>query len=288
VFCSQPITHVIARRFSCRSYSDVAIEDKTRRRLEDFLAALPASPFGATTRFALIAATEHDRSALRGLGTYGFIKGAAAFIVGAVRPAAMNLEDFGYLMECAILLATDLGLGTCWLGGSFNKSNFAKKISAREDELVPAVASVGYIADKRRWLDGFIRRSVGADNRLPWERLFFAKEFGVPLSREAAGVFAIPLEMVQLGPSASNGQPWRLVRDGDTWHFYLQRTKGYSNRSLLLHLADLQRVDLGIAICHFELTTKEMGLEGEWEVNEPGIAKPDTLTEYIASWRVRI
>ena len=95
VFCSQPITHVIARRFSCRSYSDVAIEDKTRRRLEDFLAALPASPFGATTRFALIAATEHDRSALRGLGTYGFIKGAAAFIVGAVRPAAMNLEDFG-------------------------------------------------------------------------------------------------------------------------------------------------------------------------------------------------
>jgi len=38
-----------------------------------------------------------------------------------------NLEDFGYLMEEAILFATGLGLGTCWLGGSFTKSGLPKR-----------------------------------------------------------------------------------------------------------------------------------------------------------------
>ena len=51
-----------------------------------------------------------------------------------------NLEDFGYTMERIILFATDLGLGTCWLGGSFTKSRFAEKISANGSERVPAEA----------------------------------------------------------------------------------------------------------------------------------------------------
>ena len=28
--------------------------------------------------------------------------------------------------------------------------------------------------------------------------------------------------------------------------------------------ADLQRVDIGVAMCHFELTAREQGLAGEW------------------------
>ena len=35
------------------------------------------------------------------------------------------------------------------------------------------------------------------------------------------------LEMVRRGPSASNKQPWRVVRAGERWHLYLQRTRGY-------------------------------------------------------------
>ena len=75
-----------------------------------------------------------------------------------------------------------------------------------------------------------------------------------------------------MAPSASNKQPWRVVRRGDDWHFYLQRTKGYGKGSALfavLRLADLQRVDLGIALCHFELAARELGLAGEWVLDEP-------------------
>jgi len=92
--------------------------------------------------------------------------------------------------------------------------------------------------------------------------------------------------MVRLAPSASNKQPWRILRQGNAWHLYLRRTPGYGGGlvSLFLARADLQRVDMGIAICHFELTAGEIGLKGAWEVKEPAIARPDNLTEYIVSW----
>jgi nitroreductase len=61
---------------------------------------------------------------LKGLGTYGFIKGATGFIMGTVGHSEKNLEDYGYVMERAILFATDIGLGTCWFGGTFTRSRF--------------------------------------------------------------------------------------------------------------------------------------------------------------------
>lgn len=286
MFHSKPITEIIPQRYSCRTYLDKPIAEDKRQQLADFLPSLKAGPLGASARFELVAATDQDRNSLRGLGTYGFIKGPTGFMVGAVQPGEKDLEDYGYLMERAILFATDLQLGTCWLGGSFTKSSFAKKISIARSETMPAVTSIGYIADPDRSQD-WVRQRAGSDRRLPWESLFFHTRFGEALSRDEAGAFAAPLEMVRLGPSASNKQPWRIVRDRDAWHFYLQRTKGYGRGSLtytLLRLADLQRVDMGIAICHWELTARELGLEGKWVVKEPDIEKPDGQTEYSVSW----
>lgn len=281
----KPVTEIIKQRFSCRKYLENPIVGDDRRRLADFISSTMTSPFSTPLRFELVAATEEDRSVLKGLGTYGFIRGATGFIVGAMGRSEKNLEDFGYAMEKIILGATDIGLGTCWLGGTFTKSGFAKKISAAEKELVPAVTSVGYIAEKGGF-DRGMRRLVAADNRLPWDNLFFKDTFGTPLSPDGAGVYRIPLEMVRIGPSASNKQPWRIVREGNAWHFYMQRTKGYGNSFMfrLLGLADLQRVDMGIAMSHFELTAGELGLKGTWNVKEPDITKPDSLTEYIVSW----
>jgi hypothetical protein len=248
--------------------------------------ASQSGPLGSRPRFSLVAATGQDRGALRGLGTYGFIRGASGFILGAVEPAEKDLEDYGYLMERIILFAADLDLGTCWLGGTFTQGSFARKISLTGNEVMPAVASIGYIADPEKARYGFIRQYAGAHNRQVWNKLFFDRQFGVPLAPEDAGQYAIPLEMVRLGPSASNKQPWRIVRDGSAWHFYLGRTPGYREGffQVLLNLVDLQRMDMGIAMCHFELTAREAGLKGEWVVKEPEIEKPDRLTEYTVSW----
>jgi hypothetical protein len=283
---SHPITEIIRRRFSCRSFTGRKINPLLRDSLIQHLSESSTGPLGTRVRFELVSTDEHDLAALKGLGTYGFIRGATGFIIGAASQGKKNLEDYGYLMEQAILLATDIGLGTCWLGGSFAKGNFSRKIALKDDEIIPAVTALGYPADKRRWLDSMVRSSAGSDGRLPWSSLFFDGSFNTPLQVESAGAFATPLEMVRLGPSASNRQPWRIVRDDRNWHFYLRRTPGYGERNAkFLKIADLQRVDMGIAMCHFDLTTHEMGLTGEWKATEQVIRKPDELTEYTITWQ---
>jgi nitroreductase len=280
------IIEIIQGRFSCRRYIERAIDGKRRQQLHDYMISLGDAPFGTPVRFAIVAATEQDRSALRWLGTYGFIHGASGFIVGAVKRAPNDLEDYGYMMERLILFATSLELGTCWLGGTFTKSSFSRKIEPQDDEWMPAVASIGYMADPEQSRLTLLRRTIGSDHRIPLERLFFNQRFGFPLTRQEAGMYATPLEMVRLGPSASNKQPWRIVKEGNAFHFYLQRTRGYRESLVfrLLNLADLQRIDLGIAMCHFELSAKELDLPGAWSIQQTGIIRSNPLTEYTVSW----
>jgi hypothetical protein len=283
---SQPITELICKRFSCRSYLDTPLNERMKEQIDRFIDSLPAGPFGTRPRFLLVAASEQDTSSLRGLGTYGFIRGASAFVIGAAKPEGMWLEDFGYLMEYIILYLTSLGLGTCWLGGSFTRSSFAKKISLNDAEHIPTVTALGQIAGGDSSRRGLIRRFARGERRLPWESLFFEGDFNHPMNGSVAGADQLSLEMVRLAPSASNKQPWRIVRDGGSFHFFLQRTPGYRESLLkkVLGIFDLQRVDMGIAMCHFDLTMKEQGIPGRWINEKPEIRKLDNLTEYTASW----
>lgn len=280
----EPVTTVIQRRFSCRTYLPQPIEDEKRQEMERIMAGATAGPFGSPARFQLVAATEESSRELRGLGTYGFIQGAQGYLVGAVSEGEKDMEDFGWLMEDLVLQATALGLGTCWLGGTFTRSRFADRIGRQAGETMPAVISVGYIAPRRSLPDRMIGGSAGVRPRRPWQELFFEGGFGAPLARQAAGAYAEPLEMVRRAPSASNKQPWRVVRQGPAWHFYVQRTAGYSEVIRPFTAGDLQRVDMGIALAHWELTAREAGLDGRWAVDDPGLTLPNKHAEYIASW----
>ncbi len=172
-----------------------------------------------------------------------------------------------------ILYATDLGLGTCWLGGTFTKSSFANKINAQSNEVVPAVSAVGYIAEKPRRIETWLKSRSGTQRRLSWSRLFFDNNFYKPLDNEGLNGYGTALEMVRLAPTASNRKPWRVIKDRDRWHFYLQRTPGYRSNLLTrwTTVADLQLMDMGIAMSHFEMTAIELGLMGSWVVQEPQI-----------------
>jgi nitroreductase len=282
----RPVLEVMRGRFSCRRYLKKPIEGPIRARLEAFLAGLGPGPFGSRTRFGLLAATEDDEQALKGLGTYGMIRSPQGFIVGAMRPGAKNLEDYGYLMERAVLAAVGLGLGTCWLGGSFRKSRFAAGFGLAKDETVPAVVALGYSADADR-SGGWAGRAVKRSARLAPEAMFFSGGFDQALREGEAGALAPALEAVRWAPSASNKQPWRLVRSGAGWHFFLRRTKGYGRgvSGIFFPTDDLQRIDMGIAMCHFEAAARELGAAGSWELHDPGLAPPDGLTEYAATWR---
>jgi nitroreductase len=296
------VLDLIDRRYSCRSYDPRPIDDETQERLASFLAENDTGPMGTTVRTALIALSGPDDDALKGLGTYGFISGATGFIAGAVREeVAYNLEDFGYVIEQAVLFATSLGLGTVWLGGTLTKGRFADRLELGDDEILPAVIATGYEADQRRGLDALIRRGANANARLPWQELFFDGSFKDPIDQDGAaasasgGAFAEVLKAVRWAPSASNKQPWRLLRahdvgHGDMWHLYMRRRRGYRARNALLGVADMQRIDMGIAMCHFALTAEELGMPGRWEVRppadvpDPGGPVPADLTSYVVSW----
>ncbi len=292
ILTDKPITEIIAQRRSCRTYQTQPIATDQQIKMKAFLAANQVGPLGnalqtgVKARFELIAAVPEDRSALRGLGTYGTIKGVNAFILGAIVPGEKDMEDYGYLMEKAILYATAIELETCWIGGFFTRSSFARRMRLGKKERMPAVAAIGYSAGSSV-VDGVMRNKANSNNRFPWEMIFFVERFGQAMLPENAGQYAAPLEMVRLAPSASNKQPWRILRQGASWHFYLQRTPGYGRGLVVrrfLEGNDLQRVDMGIAMCHWELTAREAGLPGAWQVKDPGIPLPGQLIEYCFSW----
>ena len=257
---------IIQSRTSWRTYSKEKLNQTDKAKLEELIKKEIETPFGAQPRFQIIDYESGEQQ----LGTYGFIKDAQHFIAGAVKKHAMSIEDYGYALEKIILQATELGLGTCWLGGTFTRQGFTEAMGLQEEEEMPAITPVGYMAD-RRGMEKIMRLAARSNNRKPWEQLSFKQNLKTPLSREDAGQYATGLEMVRLAPSASNGQPWRVVLDEDSLHFYC-------NGKYDIY----RRLDLGIAFCHFDLTMKELGVNGVWEI-------PDRTQEsnnvYVATWK---
>ena len=275
----QTASELIPLRTSWRSCTGDPIPHEKLSLLNEFVRSKALGVFGDSVRFELVAAKSGDSDELKGLGTYGFIRGASGFEVGAVDKRVNNLEDYGFLMEDIVLFATGLGLATCWLGGSFQKDNFSARINIQEHEVVPAVVSVGVGADNRNMVDRVIRNVAGSKKRLPWNQLFFEADCITPLSRTDAHKFTDVFDMVRLSPSASNKQPWRIVMDGRCIHLFLQRTRGYRKPMF----SDLQRIDMGIAMSHFQAVTKELDMVGRWERSEKSIKHPDNW-QYIITW----
>lgn len=282
---SQPITQLIRRRRSVRHYDANPLSPQHLSPLRQFIADRPAPPFANQPRFVLIHADSADGQALRGLGTYGFIKGAPAYIVG-ILPLPfreMDHEDLAYTLEEIVLYATDLGLGTCWLGASFTRSRFAERAGLQPHEWIPAVTPVGYAAADMSRRERAIRYMVQAHRRKAWHELFFLENADTPLLPAVAEPYAEALEMVRLAPSGSNLQPWRIIKETDrpVFHFFIQRKRVMSENRLLK--ADIQRLDMGIALCHFHHTAGECGLSGKWRIEPPSDVRMPGGWEYCVS-----
>jgi nitroreductase len=280
---------LISKRHSCRSFESRPVDPAVIQNLRDFLNSHSRGPFGHPVRAEIVAAGAEDSAALKGLGAYGIIKSPAFFIVPAIRGEIKEtLVDCGYVLEMAVLYAADLGLGTCWIGGMFTRSAFASKIHCSESEKIPAVIAGGYPSQQRRLVDSLLRWSAKSSVRKAWSELFFRGTPGAPLDADTIGQFAQVLEAVRRAPSASNKQPWRIIRseEGKGFHFYLSRTPGYHGGiSRLIGMSDIQLIDMGIAIAHFDLAAQALGIAGKWMAGEsPHIHAPGEL-EYITTWQ---
>lgn len=273
---SSSIQKLIRERKSVRSYLDAPIEDHKKEELSAIMASLARDDY----RFHLIDFAFMDGAKI---GTYGMIKGAKAFIVGLMKKSkGVDVHasfDFGCDFEKIILKATDLGLGTCWMAATFNNANIQKLVELKDDEQVVMVSPVGYAAD-RRTSEKLIRFFAKSDNRKPWDEIFFNLDDTMPLTKDEAGAYAEPLDMLRLAPSASNLQPWRIIKRNDKYEFYSASSSITSKPNQKI---DLSYNDLGIAKAHFELTAKALGLQGEWNMIDGDMSGFGELT-YVGSW----
>ena len=263
----------IKTRVSTRTFDERAIQAETLKKFETCLEEINAS----TKIKARLILAQGIGSGDKKLGTYGVISGAHTYIIGLIDKSESDAAIFGYHFEEIVLAANDLGLYTCWLGGTFKKGDFEAQLTMKDDEQIAIISPLGYKKDKKRLLETAMRGLVGANNRKPWQELFFNETLEVALDESKAMPYAVPIEMVRLGPSASNKQPWRIVKKADCYHFYLSRTKGYGAMNF-----DMQLNDIGIAMCHFELSAMELGLKGSWQKQKATDLKNGWV--YVNSW----
>lgn len=165
--------------------------------------------------------------------SYGMLKGVRNYLVFAGPAGDPYLsEKCGYFGEQIILTATAMGLGTCWVGGTFDRKSCLCHL--QEGEQLVCVAAIGHTPEARSGREKLIRRVTGHKSKS-------VAELASGLSH-APSWFMSGMAAVQRAPSARNRQPVRFVKKRDN--------------SVEVHLTEdsaMTRIDLGIAKLHFEL-----------------------------------
>lgn len=265
------LMEIIKGRKSVRTYNGEQLSDEHRRLLEEYVKGI-TNPFDIPVEFVLMDAKDCGLSS-------PVLSGERLYVAGKVEKKPYADVAFGYAFEKLVLYAWSLGVGTVWIGGTMKREVFEKAAGLKAGEMMPCVSPLGYPAEKRSLKESMMRKGVGADSRISGDKLFFQEKWGKALT--SAGDMTDILEMVRWAPSAVNKQPWRiLVLDG-TYHFYEKKDKGYVNDST----GDLQKIDVGIAVCHFTMCLEDQGKQYEVLINDPGIDIPGDA-EYIVSVRI--
>ncbi len=265
---------IIKGRRSVRTFDGNPIRQEDRERLTEYIISI-SNPFGIQVEFVLLDAGEYGLSS-------PVITGEKLYAAGKVAKTACADVAFGYSFEKLVLYAWSLGIGTTWIGGTMKREHFEKAAGLRDGEMMPCVSPLGYPAEKKSIRESMMRKGVGADSRMPAEKLFFDMDFDKPLSGTRQENIADLIEMVRWAPSAVNKQPWRVLRETDSlYHFYEKKDRGYVSDST----GDLQKIDVGIALCHFMMGLEEQGKTATVVVSDPGVNTPDGV-EYIASVQI--
>jgi hypothetical protein len=239
---------VVPRRHSRRRYSGARLSAEQTAALQAHCETFDPFP-GARTVFI----AEPPSDIFRGIvGSYGRIRGVPSVLVMIGDKGVAHYEAAaGYTGEAAVLEATRLGLGTCWVAGIFDRRKTQRMVDLSRSERIMAVSPVGVPDDGGR--------PVLEDTR-PHSRK--------PLPEIAPGIDSgewpmWAFEGVRLGrlaPSAINRQPWRFRRDDDRVVISVDREGG--------ELTVPKRLDCGIAMLHFELGALTAGGVGGWEFLE--------------------
>ena len=267
------MNNIIRHRRSVRTFNGVPLKPETAEEVLDYANSVE-NPYGLSIQWYLLDVRKEGLKC-------PVITGTDTFIAGKMKRAPHGEEAFGYAFEKVVLFAESKGLGTTWIGGTMDRKAFEQAIGLAPDEVMPCVSPLGVPAEKMSVKETLMRKAVKADSRMPLSDLIYDGGFGTVLKPDRYGDLTDAFEMVRWSPSAVNKQPWRLILDGNDVHFYEKKAKGYVDATGW----DMQKIDLGIALCHFEIGVREAGRNCEFLLSDPGVIAPDD-TYYIATYRL--
>lgn len=243
----------IFQRYSVRNYDGQAIKTKDINRIADI-----CERFRLHEGVRAVLVNNSSGNIYKGIiGSYGKIKGAPAYIAFVGDLSVENVYEYlGYMGEGIILEITSLGLGTCWISGTFNENAAKEEISLKDNEKILAITPVGYAAQKLTF-----------DQKLIFKLLKKGRKSieditGFPIVEDWVKE---AIDCARLAPSAVNRQPWRFEQSEN--NIILKVDKDGKNRFS-------KRLDCGIAMLHFELGALTQGVRGHWEIlKSPLVAK---------------
>lgn len=151
----------------------------------------------------------------------------------------------GTVGEAFVLECTARGLGTCWLGLSYNRGvvNSGVKLKSR-NEKIRCVISIGHFSETPS--KGRTRKTIY--NLTGMEESVYKK---LPEWQRRA------VEAGRLAPSARNAQPWEFDILKDSLQVAcISANFGYG------------ALDCGIAMLHLELGAAHCGVYGSWEIKD--------------------
>ena len=143
---------VVAVRKSVRDFLDKEVEEE---KLAKILEAARLAPSWANKQCCKYVVVK-DKAKIQDLagGFNGWLKKAPVVLAACADPNGSGshdgmdyyLVDVGISMQQLVLAATDLGLGTCWIG-AFDESKVKKILTVPEKIRVVALTPVGYPAN---------------------------------------------------------------------------------------------------------------------------------------------
>lgn len=220
------VEETIAARVSRRSYLPAPLSPAEKARLERRIGQFRS----AGVRIELV---EDGAAAFARFGkSYGLFSGVHTFaaLIGRADDPASG-EKLGYYGELLVLEATGLGLGSCWVGGTYDPD--ACPCALAPGETLKCVIALGSCAQKRGVKESLIYRFARRGTK-DLEQLYTADD-PVP------AWFLEGMQAVRRAPSAFNKQPVQFcfARGGVT--------------ASVPDLAQHRDLDLGIAKAHFAL-----------------------------------
>lgn len=244
------LADIIMCRRSVRTYAGTPLSEKDILNVRSLLADI-SNPFGANPAVRLV---EVGPKGVQIPGTYGMIKGARNYLLMGYGDSVNDALAAGFSMERVVLGVTALGLGTCWVGGTFKSSDFSRIAEFSEAQRLKIVLPVGTPADKPRILERIGWMLMKSAQRKPFGAIFFDGSFSNPMTFSDASVCRA-LEMMRLAPSSTNSQPWRAVVVETSIHFY------YKPGAFAI-------LNCGIGLCHFSMMMAVLGVKGAWNFSD--------------------